>query len=75
MIRLIVGKLLEIGKGELSVEEFESYLINKEPPKDFDVAYPQGLYLSKVTYPFLDIPMRTDFSTILQNTNSEWREV
>lgn len=75
MIRLIVGKLLEVGKGELSVEEFESYLITKEPPKDFDVAYPQGLYLSKVTYPFLDIPMRTDFSTILQNTNSEWREV
>jgi hypothetical protein len=52
-----------------------SYLISKEPPRDFNVAYPQGLYLSKVTYPYLDIPMRTDFSTILQNTNSEWREV
>lgn len=75
MIRLIVGKLLEVGKSELSVEEFESYLITKEPPKDFAVAYPQGLYLSKVTYPFLDIPMRTDFSTILRNTSSEWKEV
>jgi tRNA pseudouridine38-40 synthase len=75
MIRLIVGKLLEIGKGEMSVEEFESYLITKEPPRDFDVAYPQGLYLSKVTYPYLDIPMRADFSTILQNAGSEWREI
>jgi len=75
MIRLIVGKLLEIGKGEMSVEEFENYLISKEPPRDFDVAYPQGLYLSKVTYPYLDIPARTDFSTILQNANSEWKEL
>ncbi len=61
MIRLLVGKLIRIGKKELSVDEFEQYLITKEPPKTFHVAYPQGLYLSKVTYPYLDIPMRSDF--------------
>ena len=44
MIRMIMGKLLEIGKGELSVEEFENYLITKESPIIFKVAYPQGLY-------------------------------
>ena len=62
-----MGKLLEIGAGEFSVEEFEHHLITKETPKAIEPAYPQGLYLSKVTYPYLDIPPRTEFSTIIQN--------
>ncbi|GAA3994219.1 tRNA pseudouridine synthase A [Mucilaginibacter dorajii] len=62
MIRIIVGKLLEIGRGEMSVDEFESYLISKETPKTIIPAYPQGLYLSKVTYPYLDLPMRGSFN-------------
>ncbi len=66
MVRLIVGKLIEVGKGELSVDEFESYLITKQTPSILDVAYPQGLFLSKVTYPFLDIPARTTFMAIGQ---------
>ena len=72
MIRIIMGKFLDIGRGVLSVEEFENYLITKETPKTFDPAYPQGLYLSKVTYPYLDIPPRAEFSTILQNKNDTW---
>lgn len=72
MIRIIVGKLLVIGQGKLSVDEFESYLITKETPAIFEPAHPQGLYLSKVTYPFLDIPPRPDFSAILQNKEDEW---
>ncbi len=72
MIRIIVGKLLVIGQGKLSVDEFESYLITKETPAIFEPADPQGLYLSKVTYPFLDIPPRPDFSAILQNKEDEW---
>jgi tRNA pseudouridine38-40 synthase len=67
MIRIIMGKLLEIGSGELSVEEFENHLITKQTPKTIEPAYPQGLYLSKVTYPYLDIQPRTEFSVILQN--------
>jgi tRNA pseudouridine38-40 synthase len=66
MVRLIVGKLIQVGKGELSVDEFESYLITKETPKILDVAYPQGLFLSKVTYPYLEIPPRTTFMSIGQ---------
>lgn len=61
MIRIIVGKLLKIGNGVLTVDEFESYLITKETPKVLDPAYAQGLFLSRVIYPFLDIPPRTDF--------------
>ena len=73
MIRFIMGKLLVIGRGELSVEEFESYLISKKTPETFEPAYPQGLYLSKVTYPYLDIPPRTEFSSILQNNVDSWQ--
>ncbi len=72
MIRIIVAKLIEIGQGEMSVDEFESYLISKKPPKNIEPAYPQGLYLSKVIYPYLDLPQRSEFSTILQNTVDNW---
>ncbi len=75
MIRIIVGKLLVIGRGELSVEEFESYLISKKTPDTFEPAYPQGLYLSKVTYPYLNITPRIEFSYLLQNKTSSWREL
>ncbi len=75
MIRILVGKLLEIGNGELSVEEFEEYLITKQTPKTIEPAYPQGLYLSKVTYPYLDIPPRTTFSAILQNRVDNWQPI
>lgn len=71
MIRIIVGKLLEIGRNELSVEEFESYLITKETPRTIEPAYPQGLYLSKVTYPYLDISPRADFN-INQKHAVDW---
>lgn len=72
MIRIIVGKFLGIGRGELSVGEFESYLITKKTPETFEPAYPQGLYLSKVTYPYLDIPPRTEFSVILKSNVHAW---
>lgn len=72
MIRIIVGKLLEIGNGLMSVDQFEHYLITKETPKTIEPAYPQGLYLSKVVYPYLDIPPRTEFSAILQNKMDKW---
>jgi tRNA pseudouridine38-40 synthase len=76
MIRIIVGRLLEIGWGEMCVDEFEHYLINKETPKIIIPAYPQGLYLTKVTYPYLDLPTRTTFTSILQNSmDIDWQEV
>lgn len=74
MIRLITGKLLLIGKRELSVDEFEQYLIDAEPPTRAHLAYPQGLFLSKVTYPFLDLPCRPDFSAPA-HTNTNWLAV
>jgi len=76
MVRIIVGRLLDIGLGKMSVDEFEHHLISKETPKIIVPAYPQGLYLSKVTYPYLDIPPRTSFSAILQNSvDADWQAV
>ena len=76
MVRIIIGRLLEIGRGEMSVDEFEHYLINKETPKIIIPAYPQGLFLSKVTYPYLDIPPGTAFFDILRHgIDANWQEV
>ena len=65
MIRIIMGKLLEIGQGELSVNDFELYLKTKVTPQTIIPVYAQGLYLSKVTYPYLDLPNRSVFSQLL----------
>lgn len=75
MVRIIMGKLLLIGHHEISVDEFESYLISKKTPEAFEPAFPQGLYLSKVTYPFLDLRPRTEFSSILNAGVEAWQVV
>ena len=67
MVRIIVGRLLEIGTGEMSVDEFEYYLSEMITPAIIIPAYPQGLYLSKVTYPYLDIPPQTEFLGLARN--------
>lgn len=53
MIRLLVGNLLRIGEGRLSVEQFIGQLEKRTPPDYFHLAEPTGLYLSSVTYPYL----------------------
>jgi len=67
MVRIIVGRLLEIGRGEMSIDEFEHYLADKVTPEVIIPAYPQGLYLSKVTYPYLDIPARSEFLGLMRD--------
>lgn len=74
MIRIIMQKLLLIGRKELRVDEFESHLISKEIPKIIKGAYPQGLYLSQVKYPFLDIPSRSELFNTLAH-ESRWKSV
>ena len=72
MVRLLVGKLLQIGKGGLSGYEFESYFATKKTPKFFDPAYPQGLFLSKVTYPYLDI---APLASMVSMEDNMWLEI
>jgi tRNA pseudouridine38-40 synthase len=67
MIRMLMGKFLEIGRGESTVEAFEHSLRTQEASALLLPAHPQGLYLSKVSYPFLDIPPRTNFLPALSH--------
>jgi tRNA pseudouridine38-40 synthase len=67
MIRIIMGKLLEVGDSNLSVAQFEEYLKSNITPKTIIPVYAQGLYLSKVTYPYLDLEPRPQFSKFLRN--------
>ncbi|MNI51972.1 tRNA pseudouridine synthase A [compost metagenome] len=73
MIRILMGKILKTGLGELSLDEFESLLIDLQTPKTLDPAHPTGLYLSKVTYPYLNLPPRTEFLHSTQGI--EWISV
>ncbi len=74
MIRIIVGQLINVGTGKLSVDAFENYLIKKETPKILNAAPPRGLYLSKVTYPYLDLVPKTEFMG-LNFGEDGWEEV
>lgn len=56
MIRYIVARLIDIGTGKLSIEEFGTTLSEK---REFGYRYhkkghPQGLYLTKIEYPYLE---------------------
>lgn len=58
MIRILVYRLLELGKGRMSVKKFEDYLITKHSEDAVQSAYPQGLYLSHIEYPYLNMKTR-----------------
>lgn len=50
MVRLLVGNILEVGYGRMSLEAFENHLATGVAPEFFNTAFPQGLYLSGVRY-------------------------
>jgi tRNA pseudouridine38-40 synthase len=75
MVRIIMGRLLDIGRGKISVDQFEHHLVSKETPKIITPAFPQGLYLSKITYPYLDLPPRTTFVSMMQDDVNDWRQL
>lgn len=70
MIRIIVGRLLEIGTGRMTLEGFEGHLRDKKTPRIITGAHPQGLYLTKVVYPYLELPQGTIFSEIFRDMES-----
>lgn len=74
MVRIIVHKLLEVGTNNISVSQFENYLKGTETPANIKPVHPQGLYLTKVTYPYLDIPARSQFIQMVSD-EANWREV
>ena len=50
MVRNIVGTLVEVGKGKISVEEFEGILAARDRKQAGMTAPPQGLFLLEVKY-------------------------
>ncbi len=71
MIRILMADLLAIGAGELSLDEFEGFLETKENTSILKPAYPEGLFLSKVSYPYLDIPARASFSSYFESQDPQ----
>ena len=57
MIRMIVGNLIKVGRKEMALEEFEAQLEIPQLTTHPVFAYPQGLYLAKVVYPYLEREM------------------
>ncbi len=67
-------QLLQIGSGKLTVDDFEQELINKQSSGVKKAAHPQGLFLSQVTYPYLEIPSRSELFNTLAHPD-RWRLV
>jgi tRNA pseudouridine38-40 synthase len=55
MVRIIVAKALDVASKKLSIKEYQAHLDGSKPRKFQDMAYPQGLYLSKIEYPYFEI--------------------
>lgn len=55
MIRFCIFFLLKVGSGEMTLAEFEDILKQKKELKQKQPALPNGLFLSGVVYPFLEL--------------------
>jgi tRNA pseudouridine38-40 synthase len=75
MVRVIVGKLIDIGNRKLSVDQFEWHLANPMQGQSIKPAYPQGLFLSEVKYPYLNVKSRTTFSQMLSGDAGKWLDI
>ncbi|MBK8806173.1 MAG: tRNA pseudouridine synthase A [Bacteroidales bacterium] len=54
MIRMLVGKLIDIGKKTFTLEEYVHSLKTGEYPAKLHIARPEGLHLSKIVYPYME---------------------
>ncbi len=61
MIRILMDRIILVGKGELSLNLFQDYLLRKEKPKFINYAPAEGLFLSRIKYSFLDFEPKEKF--------------
>lgn len=52
MVRGLVGTMMALGKGQLSLDQFKEILLSKDRKKAGENAPACGLYLTKVEYPY-----------------------
>ena len=55
MVRICVFFLLKVGKGEMTIKEFDEILNQENEQEQLIPALPNGLFLSGVEYPFLKL--------------------
>jgi tRNA pseudouridine38-40 synthase len=55
MIRICVFFLLEVGRGAMTLEEFRKILNQENDYKEKWPAHPNGLFLSRIEYPYLKL--------------------
>ncbi len=55
MVRICVFFLMEVGSGKMTITEFAQILNQEKEVNEKLPAYPNGLFLSKVEYPFLQL--------------------
>ena len=53
IVRFCVFFLLEVGTGKMSLEEMQQIIAQEKILSEKNPAYPNGLFLSKVEYPFI----------------------
>ncbi|MCX2740477.1 tRNA pseudouridine(38-40) synthase TruA [Pontibacter anaerobius] len=51
MVRLVVGTLVDVGRGKLTVQQFEQIVASQDRSKSSGAAPSEGLFLAKVAYP------------------------
>lgn len=66
MIRILVGYLLDVGEGKMTIDRFEQMLSSQLKVENKRVAYPNGLYLSKITYDGIKLQSQQDISAFLK---------
>ncbi len=55
MIRICIFFLLRVGSGEMTLTEFRQILNQEKDMKEKIPAFPNGLFLSRVEYPYLEL--------------------
>lgn len=53
MVRAVVGTLMDVGRGKTSFEQFAEIIEMADRNKAGDSARPEGLFLSKIVYPYI----------------------
>jgi tRNA pseudouridine38-40 synthase len=73
MIRNLMARIIQVGNGTINLQDFQDLLSLKKNEQLPIAAHPQGLYLTKIVYPFLDIdPVYDPKSVILMKANDSW---
>jgi tRNA pseudouridine38-40 synthase len=70
MIRLLVNDLLLVGNGKLSQHNFVQMLRTGVRQPQFQLAHPQGLFLTGISYPYIDLEAELPVSG-----RGEWNEI